>query len=133
MSKKRKSHAKAKIFRLITFGGSLPKTLEAAESLSADGIEAEVIDLRILRPLDTNTIINSVSKTHRAVIIDEGWKTGSFAGEISAQIMERAFDDLDYPVQRVCSDEVPIPYAGHLEALALPQADEIIAAVKEMF
>lgn len=118
---------------LITFGGSLPKTLEAAESLSADGIEAEVIDLRILRPLDTNTIINSVSKTHRAVIIDEGWKTGSFAGEISAQIMERAFDDLDYPVQRVCSDEVPIPYAGHLEALALPQADEIIAAVKEMF
>ena len=118
---------------LITFGGSLPKTLEAAESLTAEGIEAEVIDLRILRPLDTKTFIDSVAKTHRAVIIDEGWKTGSFAGEISAQIMERAFDELDYPVQRVCSEEVPMPYAGHLEELALPQSDEIIAAVKEMF
>ena len=118
---------------LITFGGSLPKTLEAAESLSSGGIEAEVIDLRILRPLDTDTIIDSVAKTHRAVIVDESWKTGSFAGEISAQIMEKAFDELDYPVQRVCSEEVPMPYAGHLEEYALPQADEIVTAVKEMF
>ncbi len=118
---------------LITFGGSLSKALEAAESLSSEGIEAEVIDLRILRPLDTETIINSITKTHRAVIVDEGWKTGSFAGEISAQIMEKAFDELDYPVQRVCSYEVPIPYAEHLEKLALPQANEIIDAVKEMF
>lgn len=118
---------------LITFGGSLYKTLDAAENLSAEGINAEVIDLRILRPLDTETIIDSVAKTHRAVIIDEGWKTGSLAGEISAQIMERAFDELDYPVLRVCSEEVPIPYAGHLEEFALPQTDEIIAAVKEMF
>ncbi|NNE66672.1 MAG: alpha-ketoacid dehydrogenase subunit beta, partial [Pyrinomonadaceae bacterium] len=118
---------------LITFGGSLPKTLEAAESLAVEGIEAEVIDLRILRPLDSKTIIDSVSKTHRAVIVDEGWKTGSFAAEVSAQIMEQAFDELDYPVQRVCSDEVPMPYAGHLEELALPQTDEIIAAAKEMF
>ncbi|NNE97894.1 MAG: alpha-ketoacid dehydrogenase subunit beta [Pyrinomonadaceae bacterium] len=124
---------KGKDISLITFGGSLHKTLEAAESLSADGIEAEVIDLRVLRPLDTKTIIDSVAKTHRAVIIDEGWRTGSFAGEISAQIMESAFDELDYPVGRVCSEEVPMPYAGHLEELALPQTDEIITAAKEMF
>jgi pyruvate/2-oxoglutarate/acetoin dehydrogenase E1 component len=118
---------------LITFGGSLPKTLEAANWLSKEGIDAEVIDLRVLRPLDTNTIVNSVTKTHRVVIIDEGWRTGSFAGEISAQIIERAFDELDYPVQRVCSEEVPIPYAGHLEEFALPQVDEILIAVRKMF
>jgi pyruvate dehydrogenase E1 component beta subunit len=118
---------------LITFGGSLHKTVAAAENLKNDGIGAEVIDLRVLRPLDTETIVESVSKTHRAVIVDEGWKTGSFAGEISARIMEQVFDELDYPVQRVCSQEVPMPYAGHLEEFALPQTDEIILAVKEMF
>jgi pyruvate dehydrogenase E1 component beta subunit len=118
---------------LITYGGSLGKTLQAAEDLSKEGIEAEVVDLRVLRPLDTKTILQSVEKTHRAVIVDEGWKTGSFAAEISAQIMESAFDELDYPVQRVCSEEVPMPYAKHLEDAALPQSDKIVAAVKEMF
>jgi pyruvate dehydrogenase E1 component beta subunit len=117
---------------LITYGGSLFKTLDAAEQLGQAGIQAEVIDLRVLRPLDTQTILNSVAKTHRAVIIDEGWRTGSFAAEISAQIMEGAFDDLDAPVARVCSVEVPMPYPKHLEDAALPQPDKIIKTVQEM-
>lgn len=117
---------------LITYGGSLPKTIQAAEALSSEDIQAEVIDLRSLRPLDTETIFNSVAKTHRAAIIDEGWLTGSFAGEISARIMEGAFDELDQPVQRVCSQEVPMPYAKHLEDAALPQAERIVATVQQM-
>jgi pyruvate/2-oxoglutarate/acetoin dehydrogenase E1 component len=117
---------------LITYGGSLGKTLEAAETLAKEGVEAEVVDLRVLRPLDTGTILTSVAKTHRAVIIDEAWRTGSFAAEISAQIMEGAFDELDAPVARVCGEEAPTPYPKHLEDAALPQADEIIKAVREL-
>jgi pyruvate dehydrogenase E1 component beta subunit len=117
---------------LITFGGSLFKTLDAAEELSKQGVEAEVIDLRVLRPLDAQTIFASVAKTHRAVIIDEAWRTGSFAAEISAQIMENVFDELDSPVTRVCSAEVPMPYPKHLEDAALPQADKIVKTVEEM-
>jgi pyruvate/2-oxoglutarate/acetoin dehydrogenase E1 component len=117
---------------LVTFGGSLFKTLEAASQLARQGIEAEVIDLRVLRPLDTATILTSVAKTHRAVIIDEGWRTGSFAAEISAQIMEGAFDELDSPVARVCSAEVPMPYAKHMEDAALPQVTTIVKTVNEM-
>jgi pyruvate dehydrogenase E1 component beta subunit len=118
---------------LITFGGSLFKTLEAATQLSSENIEAEVIDLRVLRPLDVETILTSVSKTHRAVIIDEAWRTGSFAAEITSQIMEGAFDELDFPVARVCSAEVPIPYAKHLEDAALPQVNKITDTVLQMF
>lgn len=114
---------------LITFGGSLWKTLEAATRLAEDGIDAEVLDLRVLRPLDMPTILVSVRKTHRAVVIDEGWRTGSFAAEVSAQIMEGAFYDLDAPVARVCSVEVPIPYPKHLEDAALPQVAGIVQAV----
>jgi pyruvate dehydrogenase E1 component beta subunit len=117
---------------LITYGGTLGKTMQAATLLADKGMEAEVIDLRTLRPLDISTILNSVSKTHRAVIIDEAWRTGSFAAEISAQIMERAFDDLDAPVARVCSAEVPMPYAKHLESAALPKVEEIVSAAQEM-
>ena len=117
---------------LITYGGSLPKTLEAAELLAADGVAAEVIDLRTLRPLDTATILASVARTHRALIVDEGWRTGSFAAEVSARIMEGAFYELDGPVQRLCSAEVPIPYARHMEDAALPQAATIAAAVRAM-
>jgi len=117
---------------LITFGGSLFKTLEAASQLASQGIEAEVIDLRVLRPLDSATILTSVAKTHRAVIIDEGWRTGSFAAEISAQIMEGAFDELDSPVTRICSAEVPMPYAKHMEDAALPQVSTIVKTVNEM-
>jgi pyruvate/2-oxoglutarate/acetoin dehydrogenase E1 component len=115
---------------LITYGGSLFKTLEAAEALAADGIAAEVIDLRSLRPLDDATLMASVAKTHRAVVIDEGWRSGSLAAEISARIMEQAFWDLDAPVGRVCSAEVPIPYPKHLEDAAVPQVPSIVAAAR---
>lgn len=115
---------------LITYGGSLPKALAAAEQLAADGIGAEVIDLRTLRPLDDETILASVRKTRRAVIIDEGWRTGSFSAEISARIMEQALWSLDAPVARVCSTEVPIPYPRHLEEAALPQVATIVAAAR---
>lgn len=115
---------------LMTYGGSLYKTLEAAEQLAAEGISAEVIDLRTLRPLDDETIMASVRKTHRAVIVDEGWRSGSLAAEIMARIMEQALYDLDAPVARVCSAEVPIPYAKHLEDAALPQVPGIVAAAK---
>jgi pyruvate dehydrogenase E1 component beta subunit len=117
---------------LITFGGSLWKALQAAEMLAGEGIEAEVVDLRVLRPLDQATVLASVKKTHRAVVIDEGWRTGSFAAEISAQIMEGAFYDLDGPVVRVCSAEVPIPYPKHLEDAALPQPETIVIAVRNL-
>ncbi len=115
---------------LITYGGSLPKAMQAASELASEGIELEVIDLRVLRPLDTATLAASVRKTHRAVIVDEGWKTGSLAAEIMARLMEECFYELDGPVARVCSEEVPIPYAKHLEDAALPQVAKIIAAVK---
>jgi pyruvate/2-oxoglutarate/acetoin dehydrogenase E1 component len=115
---------------LITYGGCLFKTLEAAEQLAGDGIAAEVIDLRSLRPLDDATVMASVGKTRRAVVIDEGWRTGSLAGEVSARIMEQAFWNLDAPVGRVCSAEVPIPYPKHLEDAALPQVADIVAAAK---
>ena len=108
---------------LITYGGTLGKTLEAAEVLAAEGISAEVIDLRTLRPLDDATIIGSVRRTHRAVVVDEGWRSGSLSAEISARITEQAFFDLDAPVERVCTAEVPMPYPRHLEEAALPQAE----------
>jgi pyruvate/2-oxoglutarate/acetoin dehydrogenase E1 component len=117
---------------LITYGGSLAKTLQAAKELAESGIEAEVVDLRVLRPLDTNTILASVGRTHRAIIIDEAWRTGSFAAEVSARIMEEGFYDLDVPVQRVCSAEVPIPYAAHLEDAALPQVKSIVQTAQEL-
>ncbi len=116
---------------LITYGGTLGTTLAAADALATDGIDAEVIDLRSLRPLDDKTITDSVAKTHRAVIVDEGWRTGSLAAEVSARIMEQAFWDLDAPVERVCGAEVPMPYPRHLEQAALPQADAITAAARQ--
>lgn len=114
---------------LITYGGSLQKAVAAAEELAGKGISCEVVDLRTLRPLDDETIIASVAKTRRALIIDEGWRSGSLAGEISARIMEQAFYELDAPVERLCSAEVPIPYAHHLEEAALPQTEGIVQAV----
>ena len=117
---------------VITYGGSLPKALAAADLLAAEGIAAEVIDLRSLRPLDTATNLVSIAHTHRALVVDEGWRTGSFAAEVSAQIMERGFYDLDGPVQRLCSAEVPIPYARHMEDAALPQPVTIAAAARAL-
>ena len=117
---------------LITFGGSVDRTLEAALLLAEEGIEAEVLDLRCLRPLDVEGILASVRRTHRAVVVDEGWLTGSFAAEISARIMEGAFDELDAPVARVCSAEAPIPYPAHLEEAALPSPARILAAALDV-
>jgi len=117
---------------LITYGGTLPTTLAAAEALAAEGIEAEVIDLRTLRPLDDTTFLESVARTHRAVVVDEGWRSGSISAEISARISERVFFELDAPVGRVCRAEVPMPYAHHLEQAALPQVPGIVAAVREV-
>ncbi|TCN29625.1 pyruvate dehydrogenase E1 component beta subunit [Kribbella orskensis] len=117
---------------LVTYGGSLGKSLDAAEQLAADGISTEVIDLRTLRPLDDATFIGSVRRTHRAVVVDEGWRSGSLSAEVSARITEQAFEDLDAPVERVCSAEVPMPYAKHLEEVALPQPAGIVAAVRKV-
>jgi len=111
---------------LVTYGGSLHKTLQAAEKLAADGISAEVIDLRTLRPLDMKTVLGSLARTHRMVIVDEGWKSGSLAAEIMARAMEEAFYDLDAPIARVCGAEVPIPYPKHLEDAAIPQVATIV-------
>jgi pyruvate dehydrogenase E1 component subunit beta len=116
---------------LITYGGCVGKALQAADQLAAEGIAVEVLDLRSLRPLDTAAVLATVAKTHRAVIVDEGWRTCSFAAEVSAQIMEGAFYGLDAPVGRVCSAEVPLPYAKHMEDAALPQVTGIIRAVRE--
>jgi len=116
---------------LVTYGGTLPKALAAAEVLAGEGIDVEVIDLRVLRPLDDVTIMASVARTHRVVIADEGWRSGSLAGEISARVMEQAFFELDAPVARVCSVEVPIPYARHMEQAALPQPEGIADAIRE--
>ena len=98
-----------------------PRPWRPRSSSRTQGIDAEVIDLRVLRPLDTDTIVASVRKTHRAVVVDEGWRSGSLAAEVMARIMEHAFYELDAPLARVCSDEVPIPYPQHLEEAALPQ------------
>jgi len=117
---------------LITYGGCLGKTLDAAQQLAAQGIDAEVIDLRVLRPLDAETILASVRKTHRAVVIDEGWRSGSLAAEVMARITEQAFYDLDAPPARVCSEEVPMPYPKHLEDAALPQVARIVTAARSV-
>ena len=115
---------------LITYGGTLGRTLAAAEELAAVGIGADVVDLRTLRPLDDATIIGSVVRTHRAVVVDEGWRSGSISAEIAARITEEVFWDLDAPVERVCSAEVPMPYAKHLEEAALPQIPRIVEAAR---
>ncbi len=117
---------------LITYGGTLARTIQAAKELAALGISAEVVDLRTLRPLDNETILGSVTRTHRAVIVDEGWRSGSISAELSARIMEGAFYELDAPVERVCSAEVPMPYAKHLEDAAVPQAARIVESVRAM-
>jgi pyruvate dehydrogenase E1 component subunit beta len=114
---------------VVTYGGSVGKALTAAARLQERGTSTEVVDLRVLRPLDMETVLASVKRTHRVVIVDEGWRSGSLAAEVSARIMEGAFYDLDAPVVRVCSAEVPMPYAKHLEDAALPQPEAIVEAV----
>ena len=117
---------------LVTYGTSLPKALAAAESLAEQGIELEVLDLRVLRPLDEEPVLASVAKTHRVMIVDEGWRSGSLSAEVSARITEKAFYELDAPVARLCSAEVPMPYARHLEQAALPQAETIVHTAQDL-
>lgn len=117
---------------ILAYGINLFKALDAAEILEKEEIDAEVIDLRSLRPLDDETIMNSVKKTHRVMIVDEGWKSGSISAEIMARINEQAFFELDAPMGRVCSAEVPFPYAKHLEDAALPQPVKIVAMARQI-
>jgi pyruvate dehydrogenase E1 component beta subunit len=115
---------------ILAFSRMTQVALEAAEKLAADGISAEVIDLRTLRPLDVETIIASVKKTNRVVAVEEGWSFSGIGSEIAALVMEQAFDYLDAPVKRVSAKDVPLPYAANLERMALPQADDVVAAVR---
>jgi pyruvate/2-oxoglutarate/acetoin dehydrogenase E1 component len=126
-------HREGSDVTLITYGASLWRCVAAAESLASEGIHAEIIDLRSLRPLDDATILGSVRRTRRVVIVDEGWRSGSLAAEIGLRIVEQGFYDLDAPIGRVCTEEVPIPYPKHLEDAALPGPERIVAAVRRMF
>lgn len=117
---------------LITYGGSLPKCLAAAEELAQAGIDAEVLDLRVLRPLDDAAICASVARTRRVLIVDEGWRSGGISAEITTRIVEGAFYDLDAPVRRLCSEEIPIPYPRHLEEASIPSVPRIVAAAREL-
>jgi pyruvate/2-oxoglutarate/acetoin dehydrogenase E1 component len=126
-------HRAGRDVTLITCGASLWRCAAAAEELAAAGVDAEIIDLRALRPLDDATILDSVRRTRRAVIVDEGWRSGGISGEIAMRIVEQGFYDLDAPIARVCTQEVPLPYPRHLEDAALPNPARIVATVRRMF
>ena len=115
---------------LVSFSIGMTYALKAAEALAKEGIEAEVIDLRTLRPMDTQTIFASIRKTHRCVTVEEGWPQSGIGAEIMAQVMEHVFDELDAPVVRVTGKDVPMPYAANLEKLALPTIEDVIEAAK---
>jgi pyruvate dehydrogenase E1 component beta subunit len=138
LSEKATDITRAKIRRegkdisIITYGAGVYKSLEAATELAALGMEAEVIDLRVLRPLDEDTVIRSVTKTHRAIVVEDAWRSVSISSEISARIMEKVFYDLDAPVDRLCGMEIPIPYSKHLEEAAVPQKNDIVNRVKKI-
>jgi pyruvate/2-oxoglutarate/acetoin dehydrogenase E1 component len=117
---------------IVTYGGTLPRCLAAAEALAGDGVEAEIIDLRVLRPLDMTTVIESVTRTRRALIVEEAWRTGGFGAEISARVVEEAFYELDAPPARVAGVEVPIPYPKHLEDASVPQVEDIRRAALDL-
>lgn len=129
---KAKIRREGKDISIITYGAGVYKALDAATELAAAGIEAEVVDLRVLRPLDEATVIASVAKTHRALVVEEAWRSGGIAAEISARITEKVFYELDAPVQRLCGVEVPIPYPKHLEDASVPQKEDIVRTVKKM-
>lgn len=117
---------------LAAYGNSVPKCLQAAEQLAAAGVEAEVIDLRVLRPLDHATVAASLARTRRCVIVDEGWRSGSLSAELAARLAQTSFFDLDAPIARVCGKEVPVPYAAQLEEAALPSVAGIVAAARSL-
>lgn len=117
---------------VITYGTGVYKCLEAAEYLSQDNIEVEVIDLRVLRPLDDEGFLTSITKTHRALVVEDAWKSVSISSEVVSRIMEKAFFELDAPVERLCGKEVPIPYPKHLEDASVPQVWDIVEKIKRM-
>jgi pyruvate dehydrogenase E1 component beta subunit len=117
---------------VVSYSIGVGVALEAAEALAAEGIDAEVIDLRTLRPLDTASVLTSLKKTNRLVMVEEGWPVCSIASEIAAVVMEQGFDDLDAPVLRVTNEDVPLPYAANLEKMALVDAARVVAAVKKV-
>jgi pyruvate dehydrogenase E1 component beta subunit len=117
---------------IVSYSIGVGVALEAADKLAAEGVDAEVVDLRTLRPLDTATVLESLKKTNRLVVVEEGWPTCSIASEIAAVVMEQGFDDLDAPVLRVTNEDVPLPYAANLEKLALITADKVVEAVKKV-
>jgi pyruvate dehydrogenase E1 component beta subunit len=117
---------------LTAYSLMVERALKAAEALAAEGIEAEVIDLRTIRPLDTATVVRSVQKTNRLVSVEEGWPRFGMGAELAMVMMEEAFDWLDAPVRRVTGKDVPMPYAANLERLALPQVDDIVGAAKDV-
>jgi len=125
-------HRAGRDVTLVTYGASLWRCVDAADALAGEGIEAEIVDLRSLRPLDDATILASVRRTRRVVVVDEGWRTGSLAAEVGMRIVEQGFYDLDAPVARVCSEEVPVPYPKHLEDATLPDVTRIVAAVRRL-
>jgi pyruvate/2-oxoglutarate/acetoin dehydrogenase E1 component len=125
-------HKKGKDLTILTYGINLFKSLKAADILKEDGIDVEVIDLRSLRPLDDESIMNSVKKTHRVLIVDDGWKSGSISAEIMARINEQAFYELDAPMRRICCAEVPLPYAKQLEDFAIPRVETIVLIAKQL-
>jgi pyruvate dehydrogenase E1 component beta subunit len=130
------THAKirrvGKDVSIITYGAGVYKSLQAAEALAQAGIGAEVVDLRVLRPLDDKTVMASVSKTHRALIVEEAWQSVSISSEVSARITEQCFYELDAPVRRLGGVEVPIPYPKHLEDGSIPQQEQIVSATKKL-
>ena len=125
-------HRAGRDVTLVTYGASLWRCVDAADALAGEGIEAEILDLRSLRPLDDATILASVRRTRRVVVVAEGWRTGSLAAEVGMRIVEQGFYDLDAPVARVCSEEVPVPYPKHLEDATLPDVTRIVAAVRRL-
>lgn len=129
---KAKVRREGKDISLITYGAGVYKCMEAAVSLAEVGIDAEVIDMRVLRPMDEETFLASVGKTHRALVVEEAWKSVSISSEVVSRIMEKSFFDLDSPVERLCGVEVPIPYPKHLEDASVPQVINIVDKVKKM-
>ena len=127
---KARIHRKGKDVTIVSFGIGMTYAIAAAEQLAKEGIDAEVIDLRTIRPLDIETVVRSVKKTNRCVTVEEGWPQGSVGGHIASELMVRAFDYLDAPVLKVCGKDVPMPYAANLEKLALPSAKDVVEAVK---
>jgi len=129
---KAKIRREGKDISIITYGTGVYKSLEAAEELASMGIDAEVVDLRVLRPLDEATFLASVSKTHRALIVEDAWRSVSISSEISTRISEKAFYELDAPIKRLCGLEVPIPYPAHLEDASVPQKKDIVNEVQKI-